>query len=394
MKRRLAGEAPLLRLSVSLVIGIIMARYVPIPIPVLPVLAAMVGVSCLLYRFKHLQSAAVMVCFLLLGMCVMQHHQTISVEVQTESRLERSKSFFLQQRSKLLERFSESGMDADAYAVVAAMSLGDKSELTHDLKETYSVSGASHVLALSGLHLGLIYMLLSLFLPRRRWPALSQLFMILVVWMFVFLVGMSVSVVRSAVMFTVYGLLSIGNREKMSVNALAFTAIVMLVWNPSWLFDVGFQMSFMAVLAILLFVPLFEDVFPAAYLMEHRWLKWTWGMVAVSCSAQLGVAPLIAYYFGRFSTYFLLTNFVVVPATFLIISLSLVVLLFPSLAYLLLYIVKSLNSILSGIATLPGACIDGLRPTILQVAMCYVVILCCYLLIGRIGPIVGWKASR
>jgi competence protein ComEC len=394
MKRRLAGEAPLLWLSVSLIIGIIMARYVPMPVPVLPVLAVMVVVSCLLYRFRHLQSAAVLVCFLLLGMCVMQHHQTVAVESQTESRLERSKSFFLQQRSKLLERFSESGIDADAYAVVAAMSLGDKSELTRDLKNTYSVSGASHVLALSGLHLGLIYMLLSLFLPRRRWPALSQLFMIVVVWMFVFLVGMSVSVVRSAVMFTVYGLLSIGNRDKMSVNALAFTAIVMLIWNPSWLFDVGFQMSFMAVLSILLFVPLFENVFSAAYLMEHRWLKWMWGMVAVSCSAQLGVAPLIAYYFGRFSTYFLLTNFIVVPATFLIISLSLVVLLFPSLAYLLLYVVKTLNTILSGIAALPGACVDGLRPTVLQVAMVYVVILCCYLLIGRIKPVVGWKASR
>ena len=196
------------------------------------------------------------------------------------------------------------------------------------------------------------------------------------------------------VMLTLYGLLSIGNREKMSINALAFTAIAMLMWNPAWLFDVGFQMSFMAVLAILLFVPLFEDVFPAEYLMEHRWLKWAWGMVAVSCSAQLGVAPLIAFYFGRFSTYFLLTNFIVVPAAILILWLSIVVLVFPSLAYLLLYIVQLLNAILLRITAIPGASIDGLHPSVLQVVLIYILIFCTYLLIGRIKPVMVWRASR
>jgi competence protein ComEC len=205
---------------------------------------------------------------------------------------------------------------------------------------------------------------------------------------------MSVSVVRSAVMLTVYGLLSIGNRDKMSINALAFTAIVMLMWNPSWLFDVGFQMSFMAVLAILLFVPLFEDVFSAEYLMEHRWIKRIWGLVTVSCSAQLGVAPLIAFYFGRFSTYFLLTNFIVIPAAMVILWLSIVVLVFPSLAYILLYIVELLNIALSRISAIPGASIDGLHPSVIQVVLVYILIFCSYLLIGRIKPIVGWRASR
>jgi competence protein ComEC len=324
----------------------------------------------------------------------MQRQQTVTDNLQTISRIDRSKAYFMHQREKLLARFSNNGIDGDAYAVVAAMSLGDKSALTRDLKDTYSVSGASHVLALSGLHLGIIYILFSLFLPRRRWPALSQLVIILFIWAFVFLVGMSVSVVRSAVMLTVYGLLSIGNRDKMSINALAFTAIVMLIWNPSWLFDVGFQMSFMAVLAILLFVPLFEDVFSAEYLMEHRWIKRIWGLVTVSCSAQLGVAPLIAFYFGRFSTYFLLTNFIVIPAAMVILWLSIVVLVFPSLAYILLYIVELLNIALSRISAIPGASIDGLHPSVIQVVLVYILIFCSYLLIGRIKPIVGWRASR
>ena len=394
MRNRLFEKTPLVPLAVSLILGIIIVNYIPIPIPLLPVLAAMVAIALLLYKFVNAQSMAVVVCFLLLGACLMQHHIQMPEVSTTESRLERSKVFFLHQRTVLLERLSDSGIDGDAYAVVAAMSLGDKSELTRDIKNTYSVSGASHILALSGLHLGIIYMVLSLFLPRRRWPALSQLVTILAVWMFVLLVGMPVSAVRSAVMLSIYGLLSLGHRDKMSVNALAFTAIVMLMYNPAWLFDIGFQLSFMAVWAILLFVPLFEDVFSAEYLMSHRWMKWAWGMVAVSCSAQLGVAPLIAYYFGRFSIYFLLTNFIVVPAAFVILVMVLIVLLFPSLAYLLLYIVQSLNAILTWMASLPGASIDGLHPNVFQVLLVYMLIFCIYLLIGRIKPIMGWRSSR
>ena len=394
MRNRLLDNAPLLRLAVCMIIGIIIAHYVALPIPMLPILIGMVAIALLLWRYKMIQSLAILLCFLFLGMFLMQRQQTVTDNSQTISRIDRSKTYFMQQREKLLARFSDNGIDGDAYAVVAAMSLGDKSALTRDLKDTYSVSGASHVLALSGLHLGIIYILFSLFMPRRRWPALSQLVIILFIWAFVFLVGMSVSVVRSAIMLTVYGLLSIGNRDKMSVNALAFTAIVMLMWNPVWLFDVGFQMSFMAVLAILLFVPLFEDVFSAEYLMEHRWIKRIWGLVTVSCSAQLGVAPLIAFYFGRFSTYFLLTNFIVIPAAMVILWLSIVVLVFPSLAYILLYIVDILNIALSRISAIPGASIDGLHPSVLQVVLVYILIFCSYLLIERIKPIVGWRASR
>ncbi|SDZ92892.1 competence protein ComEC [Xylanibacter ruminicola] len=375
-------------------IGIVIAHYVWLPVPILPVLVGMVFVTLLLYKQAHAQSVAILVCCLLLGMCVMQYHQQTSEHASTESRFDRSRSFFLEQREQLLQRYQDGGLDGDAYAVVAAMSLGDKTALTREVRSMYSVSGASHVLALSGLHLGIIYMLLSLLLPRRRWPAVSQLLSILVVWAFVLLVGMPVSAVRSAVMLTIYGILSIGHRNKMSVNVLAFTALVMLLWNPAWLFDVGFQMSFMAVWAILLFVPVFTGVFSDKYYMEHPWVAKGWGMVAVSMAAQLGVAPLIAYYFAQFSTCFLLTNFLVVPAAFLILCLSVVVLLFPSLAYLLLYIVQGLNAALDAIANLPGASIGNLHPTILQVVFIYVLIVCCYLLIERIKPIMGWTPWR
>ena len=272
--------------------------------------------------------------------------------------------------------------DEAAYAVVAAMTLGDKSALTQELKEVYAVTGASHVLALSGLHLGIIYGFLSLFV-FSRWRSLMQVLLVLSIWAFVFLVGLPTSVVRSALMLSVYALCSLGHRERMSVNTLAFTAIVVLTVNPQSLFDVGFQMSFMAVLAILVVVPLTDRFVSQAYLQSHRCLKWLWGMTAVSVAAQLGVAPLIAYYFGRFSVCFLLTNFIVVPAATLIIMLSLAVMVVPSLAYLLIYIVGWQNTILTKMAAIPGASIDGLHPSLLQVAMVYVVIASVCLLADR-----------
>jgi competence protein ComEC len=394
MQNRLLESAPLLRLAVCFIVGIIIAKYVLLPVPVFPVLAVIVVISLLLWKYENLQSIAILVCFLLVGMLLMQRQLSANDELQSVSRLDNSKAFFLNQRGILLDRLANSGVDGDAYAVVAAMALGDKSALTHELRDTYSVSGASHVLALSGLHLGIIYGLLWLLLPHRRWPAVSQTIILIAMWLYVFLVGMPVSVVRSAMMLTVYGLLSIGHRNKMSVNALAFTAIVMLMWNPEWLFDIGFQLSFMAVLAILLFVPMFEDVFSAKYLQEHRLVRYLWGIVAVSVSAQIGVAPLIAYYFGRLSTYFLLTNFIVLPAAYLVLGFSLLVLLFPSLAYILLYIVDTLNAVLLKITAIPGSSIDEFHPNVLQVVLTYVIIFCTYLLIERIKPALGWRASR
>jgi len=302
------------------------------------------------------------------------------------SQVARTQQYFLQQRSGLLERLETAGLSGNQYAVVAAMALGDKSTLTHDLKETYATTGASHILALSGLHLSIIYALLSILVVGRRWQIVSQIAIILSIWAFVFLVGMSTSVVRSAVMLTVYALLALGNRRKMSVNTLAFTAIIMLLINPQALFDIGFQMSFMAVFCILLFVPLCYRPLSPEYLMTHRVVKWIWGMVSVSIAAQIGVAPLIAYYFGRLSCYFLLTNFIVIPAATIILYLTLGTLLIPALGCILAGMVGILNSVLQLIATIPGATIEGLHSSVMLTVSIYGVIFAAYTLLWLTIP--------
>ena len=392
MRNSVSEKAPLVKVAVSLMAGMLFASYLVIPFTLFPLLVAVVLLAFCLRRYENLQSAVLCLCMVVLGALLMQRARQ---EPPSVSRLDRSKTYFLEQRAKLLDRLSESGVDGSAYAVVAAMALGDKSQLTTELRDAYAISGASHILALSGLHLGIIYTLLSLLLSRRRWQMVSQIVIIVSIWLFVFLVGLSASVVRSAVMVSIYALLSLGHRDKLSVNTLAFAAIVMLLFNPMALFDVGFQLSFMAVLTILLFYPLLESLWSQPFLLDHHLFRWLWTMLSVSCAAQIGVAPLIAYYFGRISCYFLLANLVVVPAAALILYLSLAVLLIPSLAYLLIYIVDTLNQLLVSIAALPGASIEGLHPTPLQVWMMYVIIFAVYLLlIRRTSPTRGWSASR
>lgn len=488
MKGRSYDKAPLVRIAVGLMIGMLVGKYVSLPFSLWPIFAALVMVACLLRRRELWQSVIIFVCFVFLGFLLMvrqkdllavewpenevkyeavvltepiEKPKTMAVDIlltrnsqklkcyfykdersralqvgdglQIQSRInanhdytvglfnyrtylethgfvgstyvsgwkwhkarislsdlsviDRSRLFFLQLRARLLHRLSSNGLGDEQYAVVAAMVLGDKSALTRKLKDTYSMTGASHVLALSGLHLGIIYMLLSLLFIGGRRRMISQLLMILSIWAYAFLVGLPISVIRSAVMLSVYALLSLGHRDRMSVNTLAFTAIVMLMVNPMSLYDVGFQLSFLAVLSILVWYPVFEGIIPQSFLMSHRFVRWLWSMLAVSSAAQLGTAPLVAYYFGRFSTLFLITNLVVIPVATLILYLSLMVLIVPSLAYLLNNIVMFLNTFLERVAALPCASIEGLHPSVLQTTMVYVVIAAVYMLVDRLSCI-------
>lgn len=300
------------------------------------------------------------------------------------TRLGRSRLFFLKQRDRLLSHYQRQGVEGEAYAIVAAMALGDRSALDKDLRQTYNVSGAAHVLALSGMHIGIIYVLLSLLMSGRRRRIVTQVVLVVAIWGFVFLVGMPVSAVRAATMLSLYALLSLGYREKMSINALAFTALVILMVSPFTLFDIGFQMSYMAVLSILVWMPVLERWPSPSFLQRHRLVRWGWGLTAVSIAAQAGVAPLVAFYFGRVSTYFLLTNFLVLPAVTLILWIALATLFIAALSPVLTAVVVGLNTGLSIISRLPGSSIEGLHPTLLQVLLVYVLLLCIYWIISLV----------
>lgn len=291
-------------------------------------------------------------------------------------------------REYLLKRYRELATSDEAYAVVAAMTLGDKSGLTTELRESFSVSGASHVLALSGLHLGILYALLTMIFGGIRRRALASMLVIVAVWGYAAMVGMPLSLLRSAVMLTLYTLTQMALRNNASLNFLAFAALVVLLSSPWSLWDVGFQMSFLAVLGILLFNERFRIFVSRKYLKAHPVANWCFSMVIVSVSAQLMVAPLVAYYFGRYSCYFLLSNFIAIPLATALVYLSVVmyVLFFVPevqgvVAMAVGWVAKVLTEALGWVASLPGASVDGIEMSAVQLWLVYSVVAVVYALL-------------
>lgn len=246
--------------------------------------------------------------------------QKAVVSLKPLSFWQRARIRLLVYRQRCYEQFERMGLSTVSFGVIAAMTLGDKSALTDSVLQAFSGAGVSHMLALSGLHLGIIYFLLTFLLPSRRCPLLVQVFSISAVWCFVFFVGMPHSAVRSAIMISVYGLMSLANRRKASLNVLAFAAILILIVRPLSLWDVGFQLSFMSVLGIV--------ILPWNHLMSGiKSVDYVLSTLLVSFGAQLMVLPLVMYYFGTVPLYFFISNLAASLASMLIIVSAVVLLL-------------------------------------------------------------------
>ena len=301
-------------------------------------------------------------------------------------------------RTQIENLYRRLGIEGDEQAVLSALTLGDKTDLSESVRESYSVAGVSHVLALSGLHIGLLYalaffLLRPLLLGGQSGRVLRSLLLILLLWLFAFFTGLSPSVVRSAAMFSIWALADLCGRQSFSLNTLALTAWLMLLVRPVWLFDVGFQLSFAAVLSILLFQPFLYRLCP----VRHRAGTYLWGLVSVSVAAQLGTAPLVLFYFSRFSTHFLLTNLLVVPLVTLILYAAVVLLLLTPMSGLqavaavgLEKMLRMLNLLVRWVEQLPYASVDGIWLYPLEVAGCYLVLgaFFCYLCHRRYARLV------
>lgn len=234
-------------------------------------------------------------------------------------------------REKIVNMYASLGLSMESEAILSALTVGEKRDLSNGVRDLYAAVGASHVLALSGLHLGILYMVLTILLPvgsNSVLRILREVLLLLLLWVFAAVAGFTPSVVRAAILFTLMSLTRCMQRDGSSVNSLAFAALIMLVLSPRWLFDISFQLSFAAVFSILLLTPVIDNLL-GTY-KRGTLYRYFAGIVSVSFAAQIGTLPFIWYYFGTFPLYFLATNFVVVPAAFLIMLLAVVMLLlFP-----------------------------------------------------------------
>ena len=235
-------------------------------------------------------------------------------------------------QERLYGRLAAAGLTGDELATVGALTLGYKEGLDKDLRRHFQASGAAHVLAVSGLHTGIIYgvLLWLLTLGGRvkpqyenragRWTV--SIIILAAMWCYAWLTGMTPSVVRAVVMVSIFEIGRMAYRPAFSLNTIAGAAVLILLVKPTDLWSVSFQLSFTATAAIVLFAKQME-----LYLHRKEWLghrkgrilDWIVGTIIISIGAQLGTLPLTMYYFGQISTYFLLTNLIVLPlATFLV----------------------------------------------------------------------------
>ena len=270
--------------------------------------------------------------------------------------------FFYQTLEKHLD-------DEAVLAVGAALILGYRDEMPEEIMTSYSETGAMHVLAVSGLHVGIVALLLNFFLGRIRlhsttWLVTKVLILLGAIWAFALVTGASPSVLRATVMFS---FLSVGQSLRRFVNfynTLAVSAFFLLFYNPYWLMSVSFQLSYLAVLGIVYFLPKIERL----WLVENKVGHYLWQLVCVSLGAMLMTMPLTLFYFRQFPTYFWLSSLFLVQLAGFDLFFGLLLLLaeavWPTAAFWVGKILYGFlwvgNWIIFFIQKLPGALVDGI----------------------------------
>jgi competence protein ComEC len=216
-------------------------------------------------------------------------------------------------RRILLKQLHAIVPENQSYALAAALMFGYRNELDKDLQQAFRHIGAAHILAISGTHFsllfGMLYFMLSFTGNSRKGKIIKQVILLPMIWGFAFLTGFSPSVIRAALMLSIWG---IGNAfffRTFTLNTIAAAAFFMLLFCPLYLYDVGFQLSFLAVISIVLLNPYLVKLYESKNVL----IQYVWDLTCVSVSAQIGVLPLCIYYFHQFPSIFLLTNICLMP---------------------------------------------------------------------------------
>lgn len=251
--------------------------------------------------------------------------------------------------------------------IAKALLLGIKDHLDNEVKASYSSAGAMHVLAVSGLHVGIIYLLIRLFFSKLKqtgkWGRyLFGIISVLIIWLYATVTGLSPSVLRAATMFSLVAISQASTREGNIYNTLGFAAFILLIFDPYLIYSVGFQLSFAAVMGIVYLQPKLYRLAHFNTLITDK----AWAITCVSITAQLATFPLSTYYFHQFPTYFLVSNLIVIPASFLMliggISMLLIEPIFASAGKIIGIVLEQfmwiINELMSYVHVLPKSLIE------------------------------------
>ena len=220
-------------------------------------------------------------------------------------------------RERWLHRVKASVKEPDIANLAGALLFGARTNLETQLVDDFKRTGVVHVLAISGLHVGILFLLLH-FVFQRFPIFIKTLGILSSLWFFVFLSGFSPSVFRAVFMCSIVVLAALFRRKQLVYNTVAFAMLVSLCIRPKWIYDIGFQLSYAAVFSIVFFYPILQPFLKSRWKMV-RYLK---ELMAISIAAQLGVLPLLIYYFHQFPLFFLLGNLIAIPLITLLLFLG------------------------------------------------------------------------
>ncbi len=273
--------------------------------------------------------------------------------------------------------------------IAEALLIGYKNDLDNEIVRAYSKTGVVHIIAISGLHLGLIYFLLIWVLDRipiiKKSKSIKCTIVILSLWMFSLITGSSASVLRSAVMFTCMAFGKLLNKESSIYNSLCASAFILLVYNPNFLWDVGFQLSYMAIIGIVLLQKPIQHMISTNGFVQRK----LWEMTSITLAAQIFTFPICLFYFHQFPVLFLISNLVSVPLSTMILFMEIVLISFSGVPVLSDFVglltvqsIKLLNGYISFISNLPYSNIDHIysdfMSTVILYAFLITVILLCF----------------
>ncbi len=261
-------------------------------------------------------------------------------------------------RDKIIHNLEKSGFAKNELSVIIALILGQQQDISPEILRDYQYAGAVHVLSVSGLHVGYILLfvgyLLKPFPNTKKWKINKLIIVILSLWIFGFIAGLAPSVLRSVVMFSFVAIGRYLGRGVNIYNTLLVSAMIILLFQPSFLFDVGFQLSYTSLFFIIWLQPLFENIWQP----NNKLLKLFWEIITVSFAAQIGAMGLSIYYFHQFPGLFFITNIIILPAMGIILALGVLVMLlayFDILPILLMklleYSIRFLDAIIGWIAS-------------------------------------------
>lgn len=221
-------------------------------------------------------------------------------------------------RQRIITNLEKNNFEKKELAVTLALLLGQQQEIAADILEDYQLAGAVHILSVSGLHVGFILLFINLILSRLPKTKFNLYFKLIVtvfsLWTFAIIAGLSPSVVRSAAMFSIVAIGLFLNRKTNIFHTLLVSALLILLFQPSFLFDVGFQLSYLSLFFILWLQPLLSQL----WIPKNKISTYLWDIITVSFAAQIGAFPLSIYYFHQFPSLFFITNLVVIPFLVLI----------------------------------------------------------------------------